>query len=166
MADKKILSCAQAVEAAAILLEIHTKRDEIATMLTHAEIQQDVVNVQASYLEWLAFIHAAIVYSLMHRAPASVVAAYLRATTQLLQHHAPNEASSGVQHFVDSVFSPYMECLTQERQKDCPALFIQRVCGHAVQTAKITTLRVISGVMAMALCSILDAVSQYDMQAD
>lgn len=165
MADKKVLSCAQAVDAAVMLLEINTKRDEVTTMLKHADLSQDAVQVHSIYLEWLAFIHAAIVYSLMHRAPASVVAAYLRTTTQLLQHHAPTEALS-VQNFVDSVFSPYMECLAQERQKDCPTLFIQRVCKHSVPPTTPTTLRVISGVMAMALCSILDAVSQYDMQAD
>lgn len=181
MTDKKILSCTQAVEAATVLLEINTRRNEVANMAEHAALPHEASDIQNIYFEWLAFTHAAIVYSLMHRAPASVVAAYLRTTTELLQHYAPHEAptmTSGpnngantgvnhtVSHFVDAVFSPYMECLAQERHKDCPAIFIQRVCGQTLQEASATTVRVISGVMAMAVCSILDALSQYDIQVD
>lgn len=165
MTDKKILSCAQSVEAATLLFEINTKRNEIATMAQHAGLPQDAATAQCTYVEWLAFTHAAIVYSLMHRAPAAVVAAYLRSTTTLLQHHAPAEVPD-VQHFVDSIFSPYMECLAQERQKDCPALFMQRVCNMSIHEAPASMVRVLSGVMAMALCSLLDAISQYDMQVD
>lgn len=165
MSVKKTLSCAQAVEAAAILFELNTRQTEISGMAIHAELPQDSDTARILYLEWLAFIHAAIVYALMHRAPAAVVAIYLRGTTELLEKYADVDAHKA-HTFIDTVFTPYMECLVQEKQKECPALFLQRVTGQESPVENPRTLRVVSGVMAMALCSILDALSQYEMLAD
>lgn len=165
MPTKKTLSCAQAVAAALILFELNTRKDEVTSMSLHAGLPQGPDIAQKIYLEWLAFLHAALVYTLMHQAPAAVVAAYLRETTHLLKAHAGVETEKA-SAFIDSTFTPYMECLVQEKQKDCPVLFLQRITGQENTALKPATLRVVSGVMAMALCSIMDALSQYDMQAD
>lgn len=165
VADKKPLSCAQSVEAAAILFELNTRKDEIAGMAAHAQLPTDAASSLNVYIEWLAFMHAAIVYTLMHHAPAVVVAEYLRGTRQMLQTYAPTDQHDA-DRFVDKVFTPYVECLVQERQKDCPTLFIQRITGQDETKVNPATLRVLSGVMAMALCSVMDALSQYDMLPD
>lgn len=165
VADKKQLSCAQSVEAAVILFELNTKKDEIARMAEHAQLPDDAARSFKIYIEWLAFMHAAIAYTLMHRAPAIVAAEYLRGTRQMLQTYAPAEQQNA-DTFVDKIFTPYVECLVQERQKDCPVLFIQRITGQEETTVNPATLRVVSGVMAMALCSVMDALSPYEMLPD
>lgn len=165
VSTKKRLSCTQSVEAAAILFELNTKKDEINRMAAHAQFPADAASAAKIYLEWLAFMHAAIAYSLMHHAPAVVVAEYLRGTRHMLQTYAP-AAHHDADSFVDKVFTPYVECLVQERQKDCPVLFIQRIIGQDTADLPPLTLRVLSGVMAMALCSVMDALSQYEMLPD
>lgn len=165
MSDKKTLSCAQSVEAAVILFELNTRKDEIASMARHAQLPDDAASSQKIYTEWLAFTHAALVYALMHRAPAIVVAEYLRGTTQMLQTHAA-VSPEGANSFIDKVFTPYMECLVQEKQKECPEIFIRRITGQDSTTANPGTLQVVSGVMAMGLCSIMDALGQYEMLPD
>ncbi|MEG2173527.1 MAG: hypothetical protein RRY29_09765 [Desulfovibrionaceae bacterium] len=162
---QKTLSCVQSVEAAAILFELNTRKDEIAGMSVHAALPQNPETARTIYLEWLAFVHAAIVYALMHKAPAAVVALYLRGTTELLETYADVDTQNA-HSFIDSVFTPYMECLVQERQKDCPTLFLRKVTGQDSPLACPASMRVVSGVMAMALCSIIDALGQYEMLAE
>lgn len=165
MPTKKTLSCAQSVAAAVILFELNTKKDEVASMSVHAGLPQDVDSGQKIYLEWLAFLHASLVYTLIHQAPAAVVAAYLRESTYLLKTHAGMDAEDAAA-FIDTTFTPYMECLVQEKQKECPSLFLQRITGQEGGLLSPAMVRVVAGVMAMALCALMDALSQYDMQAD
>lgn len=163
--DKKILTCAQATEAAAILFELNTKPEEICSMVGHASLPDSAEDMACIVKEWYGFVQAAIVYALMHNAPAGVVAAYLQSSTALLQTRAGYDVQTA-HAFIDQVFTPYMECLVQNRQKDCPALFIHRITGLELSAAPPITVRVVSGVMAMTLCTMLDKVSAYEMLAE
>lgn len=171
MEPKKTLSCTQGVQAAVVLFTLNAGREGILRLAAQADLFRDVpaealpAARERVLEEWRAFVHASVVYGLMHRAPNIVVAEYLRGTRALLAEQGYDAA--GVEAFVDGPFAVYMELLVQERQKDCPGIFFRRVLPEEpMRKMPSGTVALISGVMAMTLCAVIDKLDGYDIRAE
>lgn len=170
METKKKLTRAQGVEAAIVLFTLNTGREGILRLAARADMFRDVPPealpaVRDQVLEeWRAFAHASVVYGLMHRAPNIVVAEYLRETRALLARQGYDAA--GAEAFIDGPFAAYMELLVQERHKECPSLFFRRVLDRKDGEILSGSVAVVSGVMAMLLCAVIDKLDGYDIQTE
>ena len=167
VSERKVLSCTRSVEAACILFELNTRPSQILHLAREAGLPHcaDTEAERQLCLQWYGFVHAAVVAGLMAHAPNAVVVAYLRGTTGLLAARGLSAEESAA--FVDTVFSPYMQLLAEERQRECPALFFQQVC-HLPSLDQVPphTVAMISGAMAMTISAVVDKMERYDMRAE
>lgn len=164
MIERKTLSLAQGVEAARILFEINTDPAQVLHLTREAGLPPcaDQTAERLLCLQWYGFVHAAVVAGLMVHAPSIAVAQYLRSTTALLT--AKGVAIEACESFIDTVFSPYMECLAQEQPKQCPAVFFRQACHiHTLKDAPARTVVMISGAMAMVISAVTDKLKRYDI---
>lgn len=164
MSEKKILHWRDSVHAAQTLFEIHS-REQDCQALIDAIGEPAVLDSRGICREWYAFVHAGLVYGLMEHAPNIVVVEYVRSTHAILEHCAGYSAAEA-DLFVDEAFTPYLDFLSRNEAKLCAVLFLQRVFGHddirAVPSKKIAF---VSGMMALTLSGILDAMEDFDMRA-
>lgn len=169
MTDKKIINRTQGVEAAAILFALNTEPDDVLRLageadLLHGDAKESLG--KALCMQWYGFVHAAVVAGLMVYAPNIVVASYLRHTRYLLKG-IKGQDDAACDHFIDHIFTPYMELLVSERQKECPALFFRHVCGaQSLEGVPARAAVIISGAMAMTLGTIFDTLEQYEILAE
>lgn len=165
----KVLTREQAVQAAAILFEINTRRTELLDMLARAGVPNDeshVEVIEAAVEEWYGFVHAAIVYGLMNQAPNAVMAEYLRTTRQLLQQVAGYDEQR-IERFIDETFSGYIRLMAQNRQKESPVLFYKRVLGtDTITELPAERVAFLSGMMAITMCTVLDKMNSYIFEAE
>ena len=166
--SKKQLSSAQGVEAATILFECNTIPTQVDALATASGIvpeDADASKLMKFRLQWYGYVHAAVVAGLMVHAPNIVMATYLRSTTYLLKKL--NISDTVCATFVDTYFSPYMELLLHERQKECPALFFRRYAGvENLDSAPQHGVAMLAGAMAMTLGAIHDKLDNYDIQPE
>lgn len=167
MPERKVLSLAQGVEAGRILFEINTNAAQVLHLAREAGLplcaDQDAERLLC--LQWYGFVHAAVVAALMVHAPSIAVATYLRGTTALLTAHSlPPEACES---FIDTVFSPYMEALAQEKPDQCPAIFFRQACHiPQLENAPPRAVAMISGAMALVISAVNDKLEQYEILSD
>lgn len=166
-AEGKKLSLAQGVEAARILFEINTDPAQVLHLAREAGLppcaDQDAERLLC--LQWYGFVHAAVVAALMVHAPSVAVAHYLRGTAAMLAARGlPPESCD---NFIDTVFSPYMELLAQEKPGQCPALFFRHVCRtERLEDTPPRTVAMISGAMALVISATNDKLEQYVIGAE
>lgn len=162
---KRRLSVAEAVQAASILYELNSGREGVLNMARQAELSCAGPDGEKALLrEWRAFVHAAVLYGLMARAPNIVVVEYLRATQDMLKRsgYTPAEA----EQFVDEAFRAYVEPLLRTRTRECPAVFFRRLSGTELADAPPRSAAVVSGVMAMIFAAVLDKLEQYEFATE
>ncbi len=161
--EKKILTPEQAVRAACILFELNTGEHDLLEMAKRAGVPcDDDAERKALSREWYGFVHAAVVYGLMAQASNQVMAEYLRSTRTLLSQTA-GYTPEQIEAFIDDTFSGYIRLMAQNQQKQCPALFYQRLVGeNAIETLPKERVAFLSGMMAITICAILDKLGQYE----
>ena len=167
MVERKPLSLARSVEAARILFELNTEPAQIVRMASEAGLPHcaDREAELQLCLQWYGFVHAAVAAALMVHAPNVVLAEYLRGTTAMLGAKGLTPEQSAA--FVDSIFSPYMELLAKEKQRDCPLLFFRALCrAEKLEDVPPRTAAIVSGVMAMTLSALADKLERYDMRSE
>ena len=165
----RILSHEEAVQACCFLFELNTRQEDIVEMVQRAGIPLDTSSDEIRdrvFEEWYGFVHAAVVYALMANAPNEVMAEYLRSTRQLLANVA-GYSQDRIESFIDNTFSGYLRLMAQNRQKQCPQRFFQRVLGETDITA-LPPERVafLSGMMAITMCAILDKLEKIQLVDD
>ena len=158
----KTLTPEQAVQAACILFEINTREQDLMEMADRAGIPHDgETSRKALVREWYGFVHAAVVYGLMAQASNQVMAEYLRSTRTLLSQVAKYTPEQ-IEAFIDDTFSGYIRLMAQNQQKQCPALFYQRLVGtNALDALPKERVAFLSGMMAITMGAILDKFAQY-----
>ncbi len=175
--DKKKLSAQRGIEAACILFQLNSKRDDILAMARSAQMPEKYLHGEGAAVfcnEWRAFTHAVVTAGLMQYAPNSVLVGYLRQTGNLLANDAtsPQPSDAEVTAFVDGPFAQYMPLLAHERQAECPELFCQRI---ADQTAPHTNGGTqpnnhakarLAAMMAMVISAINDKLGEYVIGAE
>jgi len=160
---KRKLSVALAVEAATILREINSGRDGVLNLARQADLPcSDIEEEKRLLEEWLAFVHAAVLYGLMVHAPNIVVVEYTRSTRAMLEKSG--YSPDGAERFIDGAFAAYVEPLLRGQTKECPSVFFHRLTGEA--EPKPHSLAVVSGVMAMLFAAVLDKLEQYEYLLD
>lgn len=160
---KRQLSVAEAVQAASILYELNSGRDAILALAAQAQLQ--IAGGEDALLrEWRAFVHAAVLYSLMVHAPNIVVVEYLRATQAMLQNMG--YTSEEALDFVDDAFSAYVEPLLCTKTQECPSIFFRRLEGKEIAEVSPHALALVSGVMAMLFATFLDTLEKFDFLLD
>lgn len=167
MPERKELTLAQGVEAARILFEINTDPAQVLHLAQEAGLPHcaDQAAERVLCLQWYGFVHAAVVAGLMVHAPSIAVAQYLRGTASLLTARGlPPEAC---ENFIDTVFSPYMALLAQEKPAQCPAVFFRHVCLMArLEDAPARTVAMISATMAMVISAVADKLEHYTILSE
>lgn len=167
MTGRKELSLAQGVEAARILFDINTDPAQVLHLARESGLPQcaDQAAERVLCLNWYGFVHAAVVAVLMVHAPSIAVAQYLRGSTDMLMARGlPQEACD---NFIDTVFSPYMELLAQEKPEQCPAVFFRHVCHvERLEDAPPRSVAMISATMAMVISAVADKLEHYDIRAE
>jgi len=160
---KKIIKCAQAIEIAIRLFEENIDESEIRNMLKIAKLDLAQNMLAQAFLEWQAFIHATIVYSLMHHAPAVIACEYIKNIKGIMKkyHHSDDE-----DFFIDKVFSAYMQCFVADKAKECPQVFIKKTLNININTCSTQTIQIIAGVMALTISNILDKIELFEMLPD
>ena len=167
MPEQKTLTHEQAVQAAGILFDINTREQDLMEMAERAGLPcGDEASRRALIREWYGFVHAAVVYGLMAQASNQVMADYLRSTRTLLSQVAAYTPEQ-IEAFIDDTFSGYIRLMADNRQKECPALFLRRLAGaDAFETLPRERVAFLSGMMAITMCAILDKLGQYDFSAE
>ena len=158
---KKKLDVATAVQAAGILFELNTGENGVLAMAQKAKLPcASGEEKKKLMLEWLAYVHAAVLYGLMVQAPNVVVVEYLRVTQSMLQKlgYSPKEAED----FVDGAFRAYVDPMVRTKTQECPDVFFRRLLNRGVSEVPTETAAVVSGVMAMVMSAILDKLEQYE----
>lgn len=165
---RKKLSCALGVRTGLVLYALNTDRNallrqaDVAGLFNGIPPEQLLDTRQRLLEEWRAFVHAAIVYGLGHRAPNIVVANYLRTTRALLAEQGYNPKTA--EAFIDGPFRVYMERLMEEKHKDCPVIFLRRVYAlDNTQAVPSHALAVFSSLMAMLISAVIDKLDQYEI---
>lgn len=164
MADNaaKTLTLEQAVQAAAILLELNTDPEGLSDLFGASGLNT-LVAAQAFELEWLAYVQACLVHALIECAPAAVVVEYLRQTTAML--HSKGYDQAVVADFVDKRFSNYLTALTEKRAQDCPFLLFQALLDldlrQAPEQPAARQIAAISAAMGLVLAAIMDKLEAY-----
>ena len=163
----RTLTPEQAVQAACILFEINTREQDLMEMADRAGIPHDDETARKTLVrEWYGFVHAAVVYGLMAQASNQVMAEYLRSTRTLLSQVAKYTPEQ-IEAFIDDTFSGYIRLMAQNQQKQCPALFYQRLLGtDALDTLPKERVAFLSGMMAITMCAILDKLAQYEFAVE
>lgn len=164
---KRKLSLAEAVEAASILFELNSNREALRRVAENAVLQVPGDPAEADdklWLEWAAFVHAAVLYALMAHAPNVVVVEYLRTTRNKLSGRGLDEA--GINEFVDASFSPYVQPLLRDEARECPDIFFRHLLGRGIAEVDANCAAVISGTMAMVLAAVVDKLEQYDFMTE
>ena len=165
----KKLSKEEAVQAAVILFELNTKREELLDLLERAGIPCDDAHAalrETAIEQWYGFVHAAIVYALMNQAPNAIVAEYLRSTRILLQTIA-GYSEDHLEQFIDTTFSGYVRLMAQDKQKESPVLFYKQVLGgNPVEELPVERVAFLSGMMAITMCAILDKLEKYTFDVE
>lgn len=167
MSGRKELSLAQGVEAARILFDINTDTTQLLRLAKEAGLPHcaDQAAERVLCLQWYGFVHAAVVAGLMVHAPSIAVAQYLRETTSLLT--ARGLSPEACDNFIDTVFSPYMELLAQEKPEQCPAVFFRHVCQvERLEDVHARTVAMISATMAMVISAVADKLEHYHILAE
>jgi hypothetical protein len=163
--EKKVLSLAQGVQAACILFALNTEHAGIIKLAMAAgmdDVLQDQ-HLQAQLIEeWHAFVHATVTTGLMQHAPNAAVVEYLRQTKAMLQASMHFDAARA-ERFVDESFAVYMDTLATEKQKQCPALFFQRLLHKNLHELPEKTCALIASTMAMTIATISDTLEGYDI---
>lgn len=161
----KKLTREEAVKAACILFELNTKEKDILEFAEKAGIdfEKESTRTKECVLnEWYGFVHAAIVYALSTKVSNDVMMDYLRCTHELLQKVAGYD-DIAVETFVDDTFAGYISLLIQNKQKESPNLFFQRVLGvKDITTLPSEQVAFLAGMMAITICAILDKVEKYE----
>ena len=164
-AAPKKLTREEAVKAACILFELNTKEKDILEFAEKAGIDLEKNSTRTKeciFNEWYGFVHAAIVYGLSTKVSNDVMMDYLRCTRELLQKVAGYDDLS-VETFVDDTFAGYISLLIQNKQKECPNLFFQRVQGvKDITTLPSERVAFLAGMMAITICAILDKMEEYE----
>jgi len=155
----KILSLTEAVQAAAILFELNTDPHALQVMYHNSGLAEQA-DRDIFVAEWLAYVHACLVYALMEQAPTVVVVEYLRQTGSMLQ--SKGYEPDFTDEFIDQRFSQYLSALTEQRAKDCPRLLFRAVCGEEIVEIPPKSAWIISAAMSMVLSAILDKLEEYD----
>lgn len=168
MKTKKTVSCAKGVEIARILWELNTDTAQVVRLGREAELLDDTTppeTIEIFCLQWYGFVHAAIVAGLMQHAPNAVMVAYVSTTQALLLHKGCTQ--DACHRFIDTVFSPYMQLLAEEKQQQCPAHFFAALhYGDTFAEAPRRAVVCISGAMAMLISAVWDALEGYNMLPD
>ncbi len=173
--DKKKLSAQRGIEAACILFQLNSKRDDILAMARSAQMPKEYLHGEGAAVfcnEWRAFTHAVVTAGLMQYAPNSVLVGYLRQTSNLLAIDAtPQPSDAEVTAFVDGPFVQYMPLLAHERQAECPELFCQRIADQTAQTNGGTlpnnhAKARLAAMMAMVISAINDKMEEYVFEAE
>lgn len=163
MTNEKKITCAQSVEIAMLLYEENINQAEITNMIKIANISLSQDMLPLVFSEWKAFVHAAIVYSLMHHAPAVVACEYIKNIKALMGRHDNLEDENS---FIDNTFSAYMKCFVEDAAKECPQIFIKKILNININDCSLQTVKVVSGVMALTISNILDKIELVEMMAD
>lgn len=162
---KKKLTREEAVKAASILFELNTKEKDILEFAEKAGItfEQESTRTKECVLnEWYGFVHASIVYALSTKFSNDVMMDYLRCTHELLQKVAGYDDLS-VETFIDDTFAGYLTLMVQNKQKECPSLFLQRVLGvKDITTLPSERVAFLAGMMAITICTLLDKMEEYE----
>lgn len=173
----KVLSRAEGAQAACFLFELNTREPDILEMAERAGLVPGApaagtdgagraVDKATLLREWYGFVHAAVVYGLMARAPNAVVADYLRATHDLLGRLAGYDTPA-IDAFIDGTFAAYLRLMAQNRQKACPARFYNQVAGvEDLSSLPPERVAFLSGMMAITMCAVLDKFGNYTFSAD
>ena len=155
---KKTLSLQQALDACFILFEKNCGREALR------RFQQDILLQEIPFedfaKEWYAFVFAGIYHGFSRYAPAYMVLEYVRCIKYFLQEIGYAEDQVSV--FLDMQFQAYIQCIIEERVKDCPALFYRRLLGKTVQEVNTKSAVILSGAMAMFVANTLDIFEKYD----
>ena len=161
----KKLTREEAVKAACILFELNTKENDILEFAEKAGItfEKESTRTKECVLnEWYGFVHAAIVYALSTKVSNDVMLDYLRCTHDLLQKVGKYD-DVAVEAFVDDTFAGYLTLLIQEKQKECPNLFFQKVLGvKDITTLPSERVAFLAGMMAITICALLDKMEEYE----
>lgn len=155
---KKKLDLRQALDVCFIVFEKNCGKD--ALLRFQKDIFMEEVSAEAFSDEWYAFVFAGIYYGFSQYAPAYMVLEYVRSIKYFLQETGYGEEK--ITAFLDTQFQAYIQCIIEERIKDCPALFYQRLLGKKIQEVNQKSAVILSGAMAMFAANCLDIFEQYE----
>ena len=156
---RRKLSLAEAVQTAATLFQLNTEPQALQTIYQNSGLAEQA-DEDIFVAEWLAYVHACLVYALMEQAPAAVVVEYLRQTGAMLQSRG--YGLEIVDKFIDRRFSQYLAALADQRAKDCPGLLFRAVWGAEIAEVPAKSAGTICVAMSMVLAAILDKLEEYD----
>jgi len=159
---QKQLSYTQTVMASCALLELNVAEKDLKQMAEKASLPYS----ESLRLQWMGFVHAGIIYSLMDKAPQEVVVQYVGQTKPLLKRLADMD-DVRADAFIDSILNPYVELLMSHEQRKTPFRLLNSCMGEGFAEAmEAPKLAFISGMMAITLCNILDTLGRYQIVPD
>ena len=158
VAMKKELSTQNALDICFIIFEKNCQKDALKIFQEKAFLTE--IDFEKFAREWYAFVFGAIYHGFSQYAPAFMVLEYVRSIKYFLKEYGYSDEE--ITAFLDNEFQAYIRLIIEDKVKECPILFYQRLLGKSVQEADKHSVVLLSGAMAMLVANCLDIFEKYD----
>lgn len=155
---KKELSTQNALDVCFIIFEKNCQKD--ALKIFQEKVYLAGIPIEKFAKEWYAFVFGAIYHGFSQYAPAFMVLEYVRSIKYFLKEYGYSDEE--ITEFLDNQFQAYIKLIIEEKVKECPQLFYQRLLGKSVQEADKKSVVPLSGAMAMLVANCLDIFEKYE----